>query len=97
MDAPKHGTLEHHWWVAGAEAEAKARKEGRSKAGRDITSFVDGIAGHHHQMDYADIAFHVFAVFGLADLQFDSLRARARLALWVLRNGKGQARRKPTR
>lgn len=96
MDAPKYGTADYRLWAAGAEAEAKARNEGRSKAGRDVTSFVDALAEHHHEMDYADIAFHVFAVFGLADLSFDSWRARARLALWVLRNGKGRARRKPS-
>lgn len=95
MSIPQRGTPEYRWWSEGAEAEAKARREGRSKAGRDVTSFVDRLAEHHHEMDYADIAFRVFAIFGLADLQFDSLRARARLALWVLRNGKGRARRKP--
>jgi hypothetical protein len=95
-DIPKRGTPERHWWTAGAEAEAKARREGRSKAGLDVLGYVDALAENRSEMDHADIAFNVFAVFGLSDLSFDSWRARARLALWVLRNGKGRARRKPS-
>ncbi|QFR00730.1 hypothetical protein F9278_36250 [Streptomyces phaeolivaceus] len=94
MEAPKYGTAEYRLWAAGAEAEAKARREGRSKAGLEVLGYVDALAEHRSEMDHTDIAFRVFAVFGLAGLAFDSWRARARLALWVLRNGKGRARRK---
>lgn len=95
MDVPKRGTPERQWWTAGAEAEAKARRDGRTKAGRHILDYVDALAEHHHEMDHADIAFNVFAVFGLADLSFRTWRDRARLAVWVLRDGKGRARRRP--
>jgi hypothetical protein len=90
MEIPKRGTPEYGWWAAGAEAEAQSRLEGRSKAGRDVTSFVDALAEHHHEMDYADIAVYVFGVFGLTERRFRTLWARTRLALWVLRKGKGR-------
>lgn len=90
MGEPKYGTPEYKLWAEGAEAEAKARMEGRSKAGRDVTSFVDGIAEHHHEMDYAEIAVWVFGVFGLTDSRAQTVRSRLRLALWVLRKGKGR-------
>lgn len=96
MDAPKYGTPEYRLWAAGAVAEAKARREGRSKAGLNVLDYVDALAEHRSEMDHADIAFNVFAVFGLADLSFRSFRDRARLALWVLRDGKGRARPKPS-
>ncbi len=93
MEAPKYGTADYRLWAAGAEAEARARREGRSKAGRDVTSFVDALAEHHHEKDYAEIAEWTFRVFALADT---SLGQRIRYALWILRDGKGRARRRPT-
>ncbi|MGW1039341.1 hypothetical protein [Streptomyces sp. NPDC002547] len=94
---PQRGTREYTWWSAGAQAEAQARREGRSKAGLEVRGYVDAIAEHRHEMDHADIAFNVFAVFGLAGQSFRPLRARARLALWVLRDGQGRARHRPAR
>ncbi|MGW5737003.1 MULTISPECIES: hypothetical protein [Streptomyces] len=91
MRIPQRGTLEYQWWSAGAHAEAEARREGRTKAGLNVRSFVDGLA-EHHPYDERDIAYYVFSVFGLAG---QPLRARIRLALWTLRGGKGRARHTP--
>jgi hypothetical protein len=92
MTIPERGTREYEWWSAGAHAEAAARREGRTKAGLDVLSFVDGLAEHWHECDERDIARIVFRVFGFGG---QPLRARARLALWVLRNGRGQPIRSP--
>ncbi|WP_435215890.1 hypothetical protein [Streptomyces sp. bgisy034] len=89
---PKRGTREYEWWSAGAHAEADARREGRSKAGLGVLSFVDALAEHHHEMDDAEIAATTFSIYALAG---QPLRARMRYALWVLRDGKGRARRRP--
>jgi hypothetical protein len=91
VEAPRYGTPEYRLWAAGAEAEAKARREGRSKAGRDVESFVDALAEHHHEMDHADIACWTFSVFGLTHERCKPLRMRIQMALWVLRGGKGRA------
>ncbi|WP_416983539.1 hypothetical protein [Streptomyces sp. T028] len=92
MSIPKRGTREYDWWTAGAIAEAEARREGRSKAGLDVLSYVDAVAEHRPDRDHVDIALDVFSIFGLAG---QSLRSRLRFAVWVLRDGRGRARRRP--
>lgn len=86
---PRRGSAEERWWLAGAKAEARLREEGRSDAGRQVADFVDAIARaeHHHRDSEADIARFTFNVFALAGTSF---RQRLRLALWVLRDGKGR-------
>ncbi|WP_055526025.1 hypothetical protein [Streptomyces graminilatus] len=94
MAIPKRGTPEYKWHLAGALDEAEARREGRSKDALDVRSYVDAIAKHHRDHDHVDIALDVFSAFALVG---QPLRARLRFALWVLRDGKGRARRRPRR
>jgi len=74
---PDRDTREYEWWLAGATAEVEARKEGRSKPGLQVRSFVDGLAEHYGELDEAQIAAFVFKVY-TAGLP---LRIRIRLAL----------------
>ncbi|SFF11299.1 hypothetical protein SAMN05216251_108209 [Actinacidiphila alni] len=66
-ELPARGTPEYRWWMAGAEAEAAARKEGRSKAGLAVRDLVDGLAEHQPDMTEADIAALVAYVFGATE------------------------------
>jgi hypothetical protein len=61
---PARGTREYQWWMAGAEAEAAARKEGRSTAGLEVRDAVDALAEHYPQMSQADIAAWLSHVYG---------------------------------
>lgn len=90
-EAPKRGTPEYEWWMAGATAEAALRREGRSKAGLDVMSLADALAEHHHEMDHTTIATTIFRIYGLAG---QPLSARLRLALWIVRGGRGRPRRR---
>lgn len=65
-DPPKRGTPEYEWWAQGALAEVQARKDGRSKAGLAVRSFVDALAKRDHDLTEADIAEHVYQVYALA-------------------------------
>lgn len=56
---PARGTREYEWWLAGAEAEAAARKEGRSMAGLAVRDLVDAFAENFPDMTEVDIAREV--------------------------------------
>lgn len=64
---PAAGTSQHKWWIAGATAEAQARKEGRSDAGLELLEFVDSLAENWHHLGRAEIAAFAFSVY-TADL-----------------------------
>ena len=77
---PSH-TEEYRWWREGANAEARAMSEGRSKAGLRVRDIVDALAEHHQEFDEIDIAVYVLHVH-IAHL---SRRERLRLAWKALR------------
>lgn len=79
---PAKGTEAYGWWRAGAQAEAQARREGRSKAGLEVRSFVDAVAESHREQSTADIATLTYSIYVLAGMP---LRQRARRAWRVLR------------
>ncbi|MCX5601610.1 hypothetical protein OOK29_26010 [Streptomyces phaeochromogenes] len=87
---PERGTPEHRWWVAGAEAEAAARRAGRSKAGLQVLSLADALAKHHQAMDEAEIAATIFRICALPGTGY---RHRVRLSLWILHGARGPAPR----
>lgn len=41
---PDRNTPEYRWWLAGAEAEARARTEGMSKTGHQVFDLVEVMA-----------------------------------------------------
>lgn len=81
-EVPATGTPEHAWWYEGCTAEARARREGRSKAGLDVLGLVDGFAEHWPHLDAADIATRTFDIFTLAGMP---LHRRIRTAIKVLK------------
>lgn len=81
MAVPTAGTPEYTWWLAGANDEAHARRDGRSADGLQVLDLVDGLAEHHHEMDSAEIA----ATTAWIILTGQPLRTRLKLALRLLK------------
>jgi hypothetical protein len=81
-EVPARGTPEYAWWYEGCEAEARARKEGRTKAGLEVRELVDGFAENWPHLDAAGIAACTFSIFALAGMP---LRRRVRTAIKVLK------------
>lgn len=81
-EVPAMGTPEYAWWYEGCAAEARARREGRSKAGLDVLELVDGFAENWPHLDAAGIAARTFDIFTLAGMP---LRRRIRTAIKVVR------------
>lgn len=81
-EVPPMGTPEYAWWYEGCTAEARARREGRTKDGLDVLELVDGFAENWPHLDAADIAARTFDIFTLAGMP---LRRRIRTAVKVLK------------
>lgn len=79
---PTPGTREYQWWIAGAEAETAARKEGRSTAGLAVRDLVDGLAENYQHLSEAGIAAMVYDICALATM---TRWQRALAAVRVLR------------
>lgn len=60
---PPRDTEAYRWWERGAEAEAQARRDGRSKATLDLLDVVDGLGQHHRDWSAARLAMASYVIY----------------------------------